>query len=170
MKPEPSAEGSEATASATFSDPGKRGYLHLHGGLRRRLGGAQPGAVSGHTCTGPAHAYVDNGTYSVAVVVTDDDEGIGSNSANHQVDNVPPEITGLSLDSTTIPEGGTVALAGTFSDPGTSDGHEVTIDWGDGSKDSAVLAKGARDFAVSHRYLTTTPRARHRMCIRSASL
>ncbi len=156
VTPEPSAEGSEATASATFSDPGSPDTFACTVDYGDGSG-PQPGMVSDHTCAGLAHTYADNGTYSIIVVVTDDDDGIGSNSADHQVGNVPPEITGLSLDSATIPEDGVATLSGQFSDPGTSDTHELAIDWGDGSTDSAALDVDERAFSVSHRYLDDSP-------------
>ena len=127
--------------SATFSDPGSPDTFTCKVDYGDGSG-AQPGTVSGHTCAGLAHTYDDNGTYSVVVVVTDDDDGIGSNSANHQVGNVPPEITGLSLDSATIPEDGVATLSGQFSDPGASDTHEVAIDWGDGSTEFPGAGRG----------------------------
>ena len=73
------------------------------------------------------HVYADNRTNPVVVAVTDKDGGTGSKSTNHLVDNVAPAITELSLDATAIPEDGTVALAGKFSDPGASDNYQVTI-------------------------------------------
>ena len=157
VAPEPSAEGSAATASATFSDPGPDDSPF---GCTVNYGdgtGDLPGTVSGLTCTGPAHVYDDNGTYPVVISVTDKNNSAGSNNADHQVGNVPPEITGLSLNSATIPEDGVATLSGQFSDPGASDTHEVAIDWGDGSANSLALAVGERAFSVSHRYLDDNP-------------
>ena len=117
--------------------------------------GAQPGTVNASSAAAGAY-YADNGTYSVVVVVTDKDGGTGARRE-------PPgrqcrtTITELSLDATAIPEDGTVALAGKFSDPGASDNYEVTIEWGDGGKDSVMLTSGARTFAASHHYLDDNP-------------
>ena len=71
-----------------------------------------------------------------------------------------PEITGLNLDSATIPEDGVATLSGQNTTmPGAIyDTHEVAaIDWGDGSTNSAALDAGARAFSVSHRYLDDNP-------------
>ena len=156
VTPEPSAEGSAATASATFSDPGSVDTFTCTVDYGDGSG-TQPGTVNGSSCSGAVHVYADNGTYPVVVAVTDKDGGTGSKSVNHLVDNVAPAITELSLDATAIPEDGTVALAGKFSDPGASDNYEVTIEWGDGGKDSVMLTSGARTFAASHHYLDDNP-------------
>ena len=47
--------------------------------------GDQPGAVSGYTCTGPAHTYATFGSYTVTISVTDKDGGMGTNSVTHVV-------------------------------------------------------------------------------------
>ena len=83
VESEPSYEGSAATASATFNDPGASDApfactLDYGDGT-----GSVAGTVTGTTCTGPEHTYADNGSYQVTVSVTDKDNGSGSNSATH---------------------------------------------------------------------------------------
>ncbi len=46
--------------------------------------------------------------------------------------------TGLSLSATTLPEGGSTTLTGSFTDPGFVDTHTVTINWGDGTPATVV--------------------------------
>jgi Ca2+-binding RTX toxin-like protein len=77
------------------------------------------------------------------------------------IDDVAPAIApaNLVLDKTTVTEGGTVNLAGTFTDPGALDGHTVTIDWGDGSAPTVLsaLAPGVASFSVAHSYGEIAP-------------
>jgi hypothetical protein len=78
---EPSLEGSSVTASATFSDPGTADTFTCK--VSYGDGTAEVnGTVTGHTCTGPQHTYVDNTMppetgYLVKVTVTDKDGGVG---------------------------------------------------------------------------------------------
>ena len=52
--------------------------------------------------------------------------------------NAAPAITDFSIDPASINIGGTVALSGAFTDPGSSDTHQVRIQWGDGSDDTIL--------------------------------
>jgi hypothetical protein len=86
ITPEPSTEGSAATASATFTDPA--GSLDAPYTCTVDYGdgsGPQAGTVSGNTCTGPAQVYAAYGTYTVTVSVTDKDGGNGTATATHAV-------------------------------------------------------------------------------------
>jgi hypothetical protein len=47
------------------------------------------------------------------------------------INNVAPQITEVTADFSGVNAGGVATLTGTFTDPGTSDEHEVTIGWGD---------------------------------------
>ncbi len=92
VSPEPSDEGSAVTASASFSDPGNDGPYTCTVDYGDGSG-AVAGTVTVSTCDGPSHTYDDNGNYSVTIAVTDANNGTGSNSATHEVDNVPPIAT-----------------------------------------------------------------------------
>ncbi len=46
------------------------------------------------------------------------------------VNNVAPSLGAVSLSSSTVVEGDSVTVSGTFSDPGLLDTHTVRIDWG----------------------------------------
>jgi hypothetical protein len=62
-------------------------------------------------------------------------------------------VTGLSLSSSAITIGGTVTLTGQFSDLSTSQSHQVTINWGDGTTQQIVtLNAGTFSFSLSHEY------------------
>jgi predicted extracellular nuclease len=84
--PEPSEEGESTVASAMFmpvsGDAGDAFRCTVDYGDGS---GAVAGTVAGTTCTGPAHAYAEFGTYTVTVTVEDGDEETGSASSEHVV-------------------------------------------------------------------------------------
>ena len=107
------------------------------------------------------HQYVLAGDDSITVTVTDSFGYSASAQTSITVHEVPPVIPagGLKLSSSTINEGGSVALTGKFIDPGILDTHTVDINWGDGSADGTVqLAAGVLTFGpMSHKYLNNRP-------------
>jgi predicted extracellular nuclease len=84
--PAPSNPNQAVTASATFSDPAAALDEPFTCTVDYGDGsGAQPGTVSGNTCTGASHPYIAVGQYTVTVAVTDKDGDTGSNSVTHNV-------------------------------------------------------------------------------------
>ena len=85
-------EGSPATVSAQFSDPGS---LDTHTAVVDWGDGQQTivGPVSGPF--NPTHVYAESGIYSLTVTVTDDDGGSGTKSAAMTVLNLPPLVQTL---------------------------------------------------------------------------
>ena len=89
-----------------------------------------------------AHAYADNGLYTVSVVIRDDDGGFVTRTFTIMVENVRPELT-LTTRFLEINEGETLDLfdLGTFADPGFNnpnnpngasvESFHYSIDWGD---------------------------------------
>jgi len=70
------------------------------------------------------------------------------------IPNTAPVITAITPDSTTIVEGDSVSLDGSFTDDDAGDSHDVTISWGDDSTDTEfTLAAGTLSFAdKTHTY------------------
>ena len=104
-----------------------------------------------------AHAYADNGTYTVTVSFTDDDGGAVDQSFDITVNNVAPTLT-LTDEAFTINEGDTlnIPLLGSFTDPGynnaanpngaSEETFTYSIDWGDGSAvETGVLPSSTTD-------------------------
>jgi 6-phosphogluconolactonase (cycloisomerase 2 family)/Ca2+-binding RTX toxin-like protein len=109
------------------------------------------GTVSG------AHAYGDNGTYTVTVAVNDDDGAVAADTLPVTVRNVAPVIASLvnsALEVGDAREGDAVELSGTFTDPGWLDTHTASIDWGDGVITAADIAEsdGAGSLTADHLY------------------
>jgi hypothetical protein len=115
-----------------------------------------PGDVPSFTFT-PA----DEGAYTVTLTVTDQFNLTGAQSAALTATNVPPTatITGLSQpNSLFILAGDTLTFSGTFSDPGTLDGHTVTWNFGDGSSTTSPFGPGgSASFSANHAFVA--PRA-----------
>jgi hypothetical protein len=141
-------EGSTADLAATFTDPG---ILDTHTASIDWGEGAGPIAVAttGNSIAG-SNRYEQDGTYTVGLCVTDDDETT-CRSTDITINNVDPAVTGIG--DQTIDEGdtfGPVTLA-TFTDPGILDTHTATIDWGEGAGPIAAPTT-ANSVAGSNRY------------------
>jgi len=81
--------------------------------------------------------YADNGVYTVTLIVTDDDGGVGSDTLTVTVNNVAP--TADAGADQTVNEGETVSFSGSFTDPGLLDTYTFEWDFGDGNIASGTL-------------------------------
>jgi PKD repeat protein len=133
-----------------------------------------PGVATTASFAHAAHAYADNGVYTVTVAFADDDGGAVMRQFTVVVDNVAPTLV-LTSESFSTNEGDTLTIAnlGTFADPGfdnplnpggaTTETFSYTIDWGDGTVETGQLpatrTSGSQGvpttgtLAASHRYL-----------------
>ena len=151
--PQPSLEGSSATASATFTDPGANDAPFVCTVNYGDGSGDLAGTVAANSCTGPTHVYADNNSYTVTVSVKDKDNGTGSNSTSHTVNNVAPTVGAVTVSPEPSLEGGAVTGSATFTDPGTNDGpFTCTVNYGDGSGDLAGTVAGNACSGPSHVY------------------
>jgi uncharacterized delta-60 repeat protein len=97
-------------------------------------------------------------TVAVRLRVTDEGGLSSIDTAEVMIINVAPAITDFyssSAECGGAVEGETIAVTGHFSDPGTLDIHFATINWGDGSSDTAATiseANGAGTLGGSHVY------------------
>ncbi|TPW18146.1 MAG: Uncharacterized protein FD129_83, partial [bacterium] len=121
---------------ATFTDPG---FLDSHSAtVNWGDGTTEPAVISSKTVQGQ-HAYADNAAYTVTVTVADDDGGTSARSFTAAVSNAAPSLSALTDQNAA--EGSPVSLQGaTFADPGLSDTHTATVDWGDGTTEAAVIS------------------------------
>jgi hypothetical protein len=100
-----------------------------------------------------SHMYLDDGVYTVLVLVFNDGMEYGEDTAVVTVANVPPSFGSLSVSPTNpVRPGDKVEVAGKFSDPGVLDTHTVTFDWGDGSSTTSSTDAGITEVSGSHSY------------------
>jgi PKD repeat protein len=111
--------------------------------------GARPLALNPDKTFVLSHTYADNGAYNVTVTVTDDDGGVGSDTAVVSVNNMAPVVN--AGPDTTINEGGVFTSSGSFSDPG-ADTWTATADYGDGSGIQQLALNPDKTFSLSHTY------------------
>jgi hypothetical protein len=109
-----------------------------------------PGALPAQS-----HTYADNGSYTVAVKVTDKDSGESDPGRfNVTANNIPPSNVSAAPSPASINENESTTVTGSFADPGTLDPHTVVITWGDGSPNTSLnLLAGTLTFSATHQYL-----------------
>jgi PKD repeat protein len=134
-------EGDTFTGSGSFTDPGADTWtatVNYGDGS-----GDQALALNPDHTFGLSHLYADNGPYIVTVTVTDDDGGVGVQTLNVLVANVPPTVT-VSGPGDGV-RGQTLTFSLGAADPSPVDqaaGFTFTIDWGDGSSETAAGPSG----------------------------
>ena len=99
----------------------------------------------------PSHAYGNDGTYAVSLVVTDS-KGLPSAAVNTSVSipETPPTV--VAGPATSIAPGATYSLSATVGD-GASDGPwAYTIDWGDQTTTTGNRSSLAAPIAENHTY------------------
>ncbi len=114
--------------------------------------GPQPATVNQVTdqVTG-GFAYPDDDVY-VGEVCVSDGRDTTCQPLTVTVENTPPAVS-LVADQIDALAGGTVDIAGAYTDPGTADTHTATIDWGDGTTTpTQPVTNGA--FTFPHTYPT----------------
>jgi len=130
-------EGFPITVFAGYSDIGS---LDTHtASIDWGDGMTDAAAVDGGQVTG-AHAYTDNGEYTVTVTVTDDEGASGSDTLIVTVINVAPVVD--AVEEVTGDEGVGLTVNASYSDSGSADTHTATIDWGDGVVEPAGAIGG----------------------------
>jgi hypothetical protein len=109
---------------------------------------APDGAFDGMT----THIYADNGIYTTTLSVTDSNGGVATDTLKVTVNNVAPIV--VAGQDQTANEYDIISLAAaTFSDPGTSDTHSATINWGDGmALEEGIVVESDGTVSGSHSY------------------
>jgi len=80
----------------------------------------------------PTHIYGDNGSYTVALTITDDFGMTDIATTKVTVNNVAPAVN-AGPDIASVLIGSTVSLNGGFTDPGILDTHTIVWSFGDGT-------------------------------------
>jgi hypothetical protein len=156
------SENGTATLTGTYSDAGTQDTHELDIDWDGDGVFEQTVIVTGGAFTVTRQFLDDNpsgtssDTHDVNVRLRDDDGGFTTASRSLTVVNVAPTITDLTV-TTPINENGTATLAGSYSDPGTQDTHQLDIDWdGDGTFDQTITITGG-NFSVTHEFLDDNP-------------
>src|SRR5262249_6716871 len=100
----------------------------------------------------PTHVYTQSGTYTAVLTATDSLGNSGQSSVTVVVNNVAPSGLTLTQSASSINEGGTMTLSGSFTDSG-ADTETVVINWGDGQSTTLNLSSTQRSFSATHQYL-----------------
>ena len=111
--------------------------------------GAVPLSLAADKSFQLSHTYLDDGSYTVTVVV-DDGRATGSDSFLVTVSNVEPSVR--RARTRTIAPGDSLSRAGSFSDPGSLDSWTATVDYGDGSGVQPLLLGLDHSFQLLHTY------------------
>ena len=96
-----------------------------------------------------SHTWPDNGIYTIAVRVTDNEGETDIASLSVTVNNVAPAVD--AGPDGVIDEGSAFVSTGAFSDPG-SDTWTATVDYGDGSGVQPLALNPDKTFGLSHTY------------------
>ncbi|MGQ3360769.1 MAG: hypothetical protein ACT6XY_17285 [Phreatobacter sp.] len=151
-------EGSTATLSGSFADPGLADahtvVVAWSDGVREEVGATRDGATGRYLFTA-SRPVADEVQLTASVLVTDKDGAPVSGTVATDVRNVAPAIINLSVPGS-LAAGGRITVSGTVTDPGLADAVSLVIDWGDGSGPSPLTfdpATGA--FSASKTYVVT---------------
>ena len=108
--------------------------------------------------------FNDNGSYSVRGVVIDKDGGLNEYATTVLVGNLPPVVGVIELRDSAgksltdaVSSLTRVTLKAGFTDAGTLDTHQATIDWGDGSADVAIVKESGGSGTVAGNHSWTVP-------------
>ncbi|MDY6835021.1 MAG: PKD domain-containing protein, partial [Chloroflexota bacterium] len=152
----PVNENDTATLSGDITDPGTLDTLTL--AIDWGDGNSDTfNYPAGTTSFNETHQYLDDGTYTIDLALTDDDTGSDSDTLTVTVENVAPVLSNVTI-TTPVNENDTATLSGALTDPGVLDTFTLTIDWGDGSlPESSNYPAGATVFGGTHQYLDDNP-------------
>ncbi|MGB7380658.1 MAG: PKD domain-containing protein [Rivularia sp. (in: cyanobacteria)] len=123
------AEGIAATFSANAIDEGEITYTW-------NFGDDTP-TLNGQSVT---HTFLDNGTYTATLTVTDSLGASTVETLTLNVNNIAPTVT-AGEDQTTI-ENQAISFNGNYTDPGILDTHSIRWEFGDGS---VLVSEGVRE-------------------------
>ncbi len=101
-----------------------------------------------------SHRYLEEGNFRASITATNNYGLSTTVEFDVLVSNVAPTIHSVTLLPSAIGESQSISLSSTFSDPGSIDGHSVTIEWGDETSTILSLNAGVFQFeGILHSYL-----------------
>ncbi len=84
-------------------------------------------------------------------------DGTAGTTGFIDVTDLGPSELQLGTSASSIPEGSTLTLSGSFTDPDPFSTHTLNVTWGDGETTVQPLAAGVFQFQLTHLYLMHTP-------------
>ncbi|MHC4994983.1 MAG: PKD domain-containing protein, partial [Planctomycetota bacterium] len=104
------------------------------------------------------HTYAE-GPFAASITATavDPAGNTNSNSLDVTINNVSPRIESITISPTSINEGETVDVSGTFSDPGSLDTHVGEAVWSDGVSTSVIVDSTNGTFSTSRTVADDNP-------------
>ncbi len=93
----------------------------------------------------------------VALRVTDDDGGVGTDTLTVTVDNLAPTVGPIAAPVDPVEVGTEIAASAEFTDPGVFDTHTAQWNWGDGSTPDGVVSEDNGSGNVTGSYVYDTP-------------
>src|SRR5581483_4957864 len=143
--PATSTEGTKISVTSSVTDPGTDDFTYA---WKVRKGNALYASGGGQNFK---FTPADNGSYTVSLVVTDDDGGVSQTASKTiTVNNANPTAT-FNVASTGF-VGTPTPTTVTVNDIGSLDTETVTVDWGDGSTNDSFPAKSSDSLSPSHVY------------------
>ncbi len=138
-KPTQINEGQAVSFNATVTDPGILDTLTYSWNF-----GDNTQPTTGQNVT---HTFVDNGSYNVALTVTDKDGATTTQTVVAKVDNVAPTVVSIAKP-TTIKEGESVTFSATATDPGILD--TLTYNWNFGDNTNPIAGQNVNHTFVDN--------------------
>jgi hypothetical protein len=100
------------------------------------------------------HVYIDNGTYTVLVNITDNQGATGSASSTVTVNNATPSVGIITTSLNPVQVNVATSVSSNFTDPGVLDTHNAVWNWGDGTSSVATISEtnGSGSITGTHTY------------------
>ena len=113
----------------------------------------QPLVFSGQNFT-LNHQYLNTGTYTLTVTVTDNQGLSSSSTAAITVNNSIPVVGAITAPTSPVQVNTSISTSANFIDQGTLDMHTAFWDWGDGTTNAGMVSEsnGSGSVTGSHTY------------------
>ena len=147
-------EGSAYTTNGSFTDSSGSGSWTATVDYGDGSG-VQPLTLSG-TNFSLNHTYADNGSYTLTVSVTNNQNRTDTETAVITVTNVAPIVSSVSVTIDPVDVNQPTVASGSFTDAGVLDTHTAQWDWGDGqlTNDTVTEFNGSGSVSDTHTYTT----------------